>query len=1474
MAVPVHTGEVIDGRFVIERFIARGGMGEVYRALDRQTDRPVALKLMAQDDQLMAERFALEARALLELDHPAVVRYVAHGEAPKVGLYLAMEWLDGVTLAGWLRQHSLSLDQTLRLAVRVAEGLGAAHARGMIHRDVKPGNLFLVGKRVEAAKVLDFGLVRNPWQHITATGAGMGTPEYMSPEQARGVRDLSPASDVFALGTVLYRCITGQRAFAGEHAQAVLAKIATFERPPRVADLRADVPAAVDELVAALMAADPAARPPDGAAAAVLIRAARAGVSSSERRVRPSSPTSLTTREQAPAAVLFVDLDAGGDARPGRDRPPSRPPPIAQSSGTVFVVRSPAAPMRRRADDDPEVRQVRELATAISGRVVPLATGALVVTIAGGAAAPELAIRAARLALAIHAAVPGAAISLSTRQVVVADGATGPLIDRAAALPRSPGIRIDQRTRELLPDPFEVRRDDAGGYVLLAEHAPTGEPRLLLGRAMPCVGRQSVLRQMAAIVDGVIEDRAARAVVVVGEAGVGKSRVRDEHLAALRARDVTVITAGGEPLRAGVPGGVLSRAIRGLLGVTDDPGAALRARVDVVVPDGGRERVADFLGELAGVAVAPVAGAAVRAARSDPRFMAEQQRRAVEDWLAAECAARPVALVVDDLQWADAMTVELIEAALRRCRDLPLYVLALARPEVQQRFPKLDAAWARSEIPLEPLRPAAAEQLVREALGADAAPALVARLVEHSGGNPFYLEELIRAAASAEPASLPGSVLASLQLRIASRPPRARLVLRAASVFGRVFWGSGVRALLAGEMEGDEVDEWLGVLVRDELIEARGPSRTFAGEPEYQFHHDLLRDASYQMLTPEDRMSGHRLAGAWLVAHGEADAAVLAEHFAGGGATAQAVTWFQRAAELALAGGAADLAALRQAARHYRRAGETCAAAYANDAAIEHLERATALWSPIDPIEAARTRLALARVREISGDAAGALDDLRAAEEDVVAVDGPIDLRVEILLARAYVEGRSGAEGALDRAIDIGERAVALAHTARVPDLEARAMASLAGAVQRTGEAASVARAVDLAQRALGLAEDRGHLAAALWRLGNAFLAANQLDPASRLYDDALAAAENHRDELLIAHCLGNMGLLAFRRWRLDDAIEHTRRALDQYERVGYQTRILEATLNLGMYHHLRGDTGRGRELLGNVLGQARGDWVLSTLAQETLADAERLAGREARAQARLRAAARMCERVGASGQQALYLGMLAESLWAVGDADAALAALEDGAQASTSLTLSHAHVLLHLGQWDDAREWFERFAETEPDPQRRVSARLGLARAHAWSGRLEDAVAQCAAALATLEASPVPRFVLPVRCLRAALNGDVVAALDALEAVRRVCAPHERGEAALDIGEALVVHGAPDEVLRRYLSLSEEAGQRGVRYRLEDLRSRFRLAIGEVDAARASLALARADLDGLREQLDDQYRRQLDDHPWVRELVRIRAVP
>src|SRR5678816_4549583 len=176
-----------------------------------------------------------------------------------------MEWVDGEILKTRLERGPLTLSEAVTLATRVAEALGAAHSRGIVHRDLKPSNLFLPGGRIDQVKVLDFGIAQHEGRtQLTQTGMMIGTPGYMAPEQARASGQIDARADVFALGCVLFQCLTGVPPFDGDSTAAILARI-LFEAAPRVSELWSDVPATVDALVAQMLAKEPALRPSDGA---------------------------------------------------------------------------------------------------------------------------------------------------------------------------------------------------------------------------------------------------------------------------------------------------------------------------------------------------------------------------------------------------------------------------------------------------------------------------------------------------------------------------------------------------------------------------------------------------------------------------------------------------------------------------------------------------------------------------------------------------------------------------------------------------------------------------------------------------------------------------------------------------------------------------------------------------------------------------------------------------------------------------------------------------------------------------------------------------------------------------------------------------------------------------------------------------------------------------------------------------------
>jgi eukaryotic-like serine/threonine-protein kinase len=272
----------------------------------------------------------------------------------------------------------------------------------------------------------------------------------------------------------------------------------------------------------------------------------------------------------------------------------------------------------------------------------------------------------------------------------------------------------------------------------------------------------------------------------------------------------------------------------------------------------------------------------------------------VSEWIGAEARRRPLLIALEDLHWGDPATVNYLARALREHPELPWMVLALARPEVDEVFPKLwsDAAPRRMDLPA--LGRRAAEQLVRAVLGDDVSAETLGRIIERAGGNAFYLEELIRHAAEGG-GELPDTVLAMVQSRLEGLEPEARRVLQVASVFGETFREAGVEALLGGESAPMDVGGWLEHLVDVELLEHNHGAD--AGPGELTFRHALVRDAAYALIADGDKRAAHLAAAEWLEQQPAIGPHVLIEHFERAGAPEHAVRHYLHAAREADAAG-------------------------------------------------------------------------------------------------------------------------------------------------------------------------------------------------------------------------------------------------------------------------------------------------------------------------------------------------------------------------------------------------------------------------------------------------------------------------------------------------------------------------------------------------------------------------------------------
>jgi tetratricopeptide (TPR) repeat protein len=401
-------------------------------------------------------------------------------------------------------------------------------------------------------------------------------------------------------------------------------------------------------------------------------------------------------------------------------------------------------------------------------------------------------------------------------------------------------------------------------------------------------------------------------VQIAGPAGAGKSRLVHEFIKGLRqsGRQLAIWSAHGESIRQESPLGVLAELLRQAMQISATAAAlAQRERIRTCVAERVApehlHRVASFVGEIMGVRFPDSDNVQLREARRDPAIMRDLMQQAWEEFLAAEADGWPVILLLEDLQWSDRASLRFIDMTLRSLEGRAVLVLAMALPDSHERFPNLWAEHPVDYIHLGPLSQRACLELARQVLPEPVGNDALAGLVERCGGNPFYLEELLRATASKHTDELPDAVLVMVSARLRALSPAERRALRAASVFGTDFWVGGVAALL--EDEPAEVSALMNHLCDREFVVSHRRSR-FEGQAQYGFHHDLLRDAAYASLTDEDRIQAHRGAGEWLEDMGESDAAILAEHYWRGKAFASALPCYRRAAEHAL--GAEDLDAV------------------------------------------------------------------------------------------------------------------------------------------------------------------------------------------------------------------------------------------------------------------------------------------------------------------------------------------------------------------------------------------------------------------------------------------------------------------------------------------------------------------------------------------------------------------------------------
>jgi serine/threonine-protein kinase len=338
-------GRVIDGRYRINSLLAIGGMGRVYKAEQSGLGRTVAIKILAVDpsrqshDPHFRERFALEAATASRLTSPHTITIFHFGRTDDDVYYIVMEYVEGNTLGHVLKRDGrIPIARAIAVARQVCLSLREAHARGIVHRDIKPSNVILVNGDYDQVKVLDFGIAKHvlresdDWdRELTSSGSYIGTPEYMSPEIIDGKVDAR--ADIYAVGVMLYRAVTGRLPFKGKTATQTILMALRDQAPP--IDPSLGVPLSLEELILACLERDPDHRP---ASVDEVLRGLAISMAEVEEEARLTGQSALGS-----------DIIPIGDARPPESTGSRRFPPGSIAAGPPPPAQPIASPMARAA---------------------------------------------------------------------------------------------------------------------------------------------------------------------------------------------------------------------------------------------------------------------------------------------------------------------------------------------------------------------------------------------------------------------------------------------------------------------------------------------------------------------------------------------------------------------------------------------------------------------------------------------------------------------------------------------------------------------------------------------------------------------------------------------------------------------------------------------------------------------------------------------------------------------------------------------------------------------------------------------------------------------------------------------------------------------------------------------------------------------------------------------------------------------
>jgi serine/threonine protein kinase/tetratricopeptide (TPR) repeat protein len=920
-----HMGGLDGQRFEILEQLGSGAMGLVFKARDKELQREVALKFLLPREGLvevpMSALLRQEARAVAQLDHDNIVRIFDVAEwsgstwEPQVP-FLVMECLEGECLSALLQRETPSPQRAVEIMNSVAAGLAHAHEHHVIHRDLKPGNVFITRKG--QVKILDFGLA---WLTAAMFPAvpnlpAAGTPTYMAPEQWRGEAQ-DERTDVWAAGVLLFELLTGETPYTETSLAELRERVLSDAPAPPLHERRPGVPEEMAKLVASMLEKDPAKRP----SSAMELRERLRHI---EEHLTPwkDEPRSLAPQRRqvtlvgcwlADLAGLAEHLDAEDFGELEGAFHQSCSEIIQQHGGFIAtcvgdeVLAGFGYPQAREEDADKAARAglflASYLSTAIQQKLPYLPRRKLTVKVGihtGTVVLDTLPAELSGRTSALQGEAPKIALWLA-REAQPDSVCLSPTTWRL--------VRGAFRTEPLGQHSFQ----GLSGMSKLELYRLVREKRSVSrfdrthsqGPLTPLVGREPELRQLLGCWE---QARAGKGAFMLlrGEAGIGKSRLIQE----LRER---VPSEGAIRLRCQCWVQFSSSAFYPVIELLQhlmrlDPEGSPKVNLRKVE---GRMKAAGLPPEhvylLASLLSLPVEEELPPHLRLTPERLKEKTLEALTTLLLRMTEERPVLAVVEDLHWADPSTLELLGLLLGRLDGARLCIFLTARPDFQP-----SASWPRTDrlnqLTIERLTPRLTAQLVRQAAsGRELTEETIEQLVTKTDGVPLFVEEMTRMvvdrgvgeSTATEPSAIPLTLGGLLLARLDMLPRRQKALAQLCAVVGRGF-SHALLATLSGRNELSLSQDLAGLLQAGLLQTVEVED---AAEPRYQFRHALIQDAAYQSLLRRTRREYHRRIAQVMATQFpelvDTQPEMLAHHYTEAGELEPAIRYWAKAGERA-----------------------------------------------------------------------------------------------------------------------------------------------------------------------------------------------------------------------------------------------------------------------------------------------------------------------------------------------------------------------------------------------------------------------------------------------------------------------------------------------------------------------------------------------------------------------------------------------